>query len=456
MHLEKWLHGKIRNEAQRNAALARLLPADGDEPLSRRAVEDYQLIMLRRILQYASDGSAYYRDLFRQAAVNPSGVRRLEDLSSFPFTEPSRLAKSPYRFLCLSQSEVARACTFITSGTTGPQKQVFWTQGDLDRIVDFMSAGIGVAANPGDSVLIILPDGRPNSQADLLYRGVQKLGAMPMVSEFDSSAEEFWQIIMEFRPDVIFGYAGRLFRLTKELQQKHDPGAAGIRILFLAAEYLPYARRRELQDIWGCRVHTHYGLTEMGLGVAVECSSQCGYHFNEADLLLEIVDPETGKAVQPGTEGELVFTTLTREAAPLIRFRTHDVSRLIMEPCACGALSLLKFDAVKKRLESIVKTSNGERLYPSLFDDILFEIPNLVDYQAVLEKCENEERLSVRVEMAGQGEDFAAEIVRRLLSAPAISRSVACGAMGPPRVQVVSPGALKSESRAKKLIVDRR
>ena len=141
--------------------------------------------------------------------------------------------------------------------------------------------------------------------------------------------------------------------------------------------------RQELKRIWNCDIRTHYGLTEMGLGVAVECEAQDGYHFNEADLVLEIVHPETGAPVPAGEEGEMVFTTLTREAMPLVRYRTHDLSRLIREPCTCGAASLLKIDTVKKRLESIATVGDGDEIYPSLFDDVLFEIPGVVDYQVI-------------------------------------------------------------------------
>jgi phenylacetate-CoA ligase len=442
MYLEKWLHTKILESAER-------------EP-DRSAVERYQLFKLQQILRYAYINSSFYRRSFDQHGIHPEDVSCLQDLSKLPFTEPHHLADSPYQFLCLSQTEVARAYTFVTSGTTGPQKKIFWTQGDLDRITDFMAAGIGVVADPGDAVQIILPDGRPNSQADLLSKGVDKRGATPVIAAFDLSAEEQIKIIHQFRPAVIFGYTSRLFRISKELQTSHDLSSTGVKILFLASEYLPDAMRRDLQSIWDCRVHTHYGLTEMGLGVAVECAAQNGYHFNEADLFLEIVDPDTGMVVPPGAEGELVFTTLTREAMPLIRYRTHDLSHFIPEPCPCGAGSMLKFAAVKKRLESTVRTESGNELYPALFDDFLFSIPGLVDYQATLQRHENKDRIFFKIEMAQRGIHPVAEILEKLLSAPEIARSISTGKMLQPEVEFVSQGALRSEARSKKLIVDRR
>jgi phenylacetate-coenzyme A ligase PaaK-like adenylate-forming protein len=448
MHLENWLHKRIIERSEKDVAYI------GPRALDRSTIESYQLSRLRQTIRYAFENSAYYRRAFHENGMNPDGMRNLNDLTELPFTEPNELAESPYRFLCLSQAEVAHVCTFVTSGTTGPQKKLFWTQDDLDQITDFMTAGIGVVAKPSDSVLIILPDGRPNSQADLLFKGVAKLGAKPVLSAFDATPEEHLQMIQQFRPTVIFGYTGRIFRMSKELQPKLDLRSLDVKVLFLASEYLPDAMRRELENIWNCKVHTHYGLTEMGLGVAVECEARNGYHFNEADLLLEIVDPLTGKAVNPGVEGELVFTTLCREAMPLIRYRTHDISRIITEPCPCGSKSLLKFGAVRKRLESVLHTENGDELYPALLDDLLFEIPGLIDYQAILERYENKEILRFKIELGLPQAHSLSEIVHKLASAPIIARGLSCGTMLNPEVELVGPGRLRSQNRAKKLIAD--
>jgi phenylacetate-coenzyme A ligase PaaK-like adenylate-forming protein len=206
-----------------------------------------------------------------------------------------------------------------------------------------------------------------------------------------------------------------------------DLSQTGVRVLFLAAEYLSGAMRRELQKIWNCRIHTHYGLTEMGLGVAIECTAGNGYHLNEADLLLEIVDPQTLEPVAAGQEGEIVFTTLNREAMPLIRYRTHDISRLIPEPCSCGASSMLKIAAVKKRRGSIIVLGSGDEIYPTLFDDVLFETPGLVDYQVLVLRQEHADRLDFKIELMSKSEDRISEIKEKLLAATVISNSLKTG-----------------------------
>lgn len=411
-------------------------------------VENYHLYMLRKTLRYAVEHSAFYRE----AGISPEAIQTLDDLRNLPFTDPAQLSEKPYKFLCLSQANIQRIHNFITSGTTGPKKKIFWTTGDLDRIVRFMAAGIGTVASAGDVVHVWLPDGMPYSQADLLSRGVESIGARPVVVPMDIDSKDYLRLLEAEPCAVIFGFTHCLLRLTRELQCYYDLKRLGVRMLFLAAEYLPDAARADLQRTWNCETRTHYGLTEMGLGVAVECSAGGGYHFNEADLLLEIVDPKTGQPVNDDQEGELVFTTLTREAMPLIRYRTHDISRWIPMPCACGATRPGKFAAVKKRVGNIILLANGSEIYPSIFDDALMDMRGFVDYQAILSRRGNQEHLRFRVELAETAQDSIPEIKRRLLTTPVLSENIHLGNMTMPDVELAAPGSLKNTGRAKKLI----
>jgi phenylacetate-CoA ligase len=455
LYLESWIHYKIRTALERDAEYRRFANRNHPASLTRSDVETYQICKLRQILRHCREKSAFYREMFRAESIEPDDIHSLADLAKLPLTEPCYLAESPYRFLCTSQAEIARPYTFITSGTTGPKKRIFWTHSDIERITDFMSAGIGTVADQEDVVLILLPDSRPNSQADLLYKGVNKLGATPVVANADLNAGELLKTVKDSRCTVIFGYTRKLWRLSKELQYQNDLTSLGIKVLFLAAEYLPDAMRQDLQKIWNCTTRTHYGLTEMGLGVAVECDACEGYHFNEADLLLEVINPQTREVVAAGEEGELVFTTITREGMPLIRYRTNDISRLITEPCPCGAASLLRIGQVKKRLENIATVGDGDEVYPVLFDDVLFEIPGLIDYQVIVTKEEGKDRLNFRIELlSGAGNIY--EIEKKLLSAPIIARNMATGEMVAPRIERTNPGELRLTSRAKKMILDRR
>ena len=194
MYLEYWLHEIIKTACQTEPEFRLCVNKGGLNQVTRSDVEAYQNYRLRRVLQYSYDRSSYYRGLFDSAGLKPEDIKSSEELAKLPLTEPYHLAEFPYRFLCISQAEVARPHTFVTSGTTGPQKKVFWTRGDLERITDFMSAGIGTVATQRDVVQIDLPAGRPNSQADLLFKGVRKFGATPVASDVNQGAREFqWQ-----------------------------------------------------------------------------------------------------------------------------------------------------------------------------------------------------------------------------------------------------------------------
>lgn len=455
MKLETWIHTIVREQLA-GAQFGNFQEKAGLIGITRADIERYQLFNLQQTLQYAYRNSSFYREHFKKAGLQPEDILELEDLRRLPFTEPGQIAKEPYRFLCLSRAAISRVTTFITSGTTGPQKKIFWTESDLERIIRFMAAGIGTVADTTDVIQICLPSGRPYSQADLLARGVESIGARSIIAGVELSSQEQLSLIEKHHSTILFGYTPHIIRLSRELQTHCDLNQLGIKAIFLASEYLPESMRQELQNFWNCRIYTHYGLTEMGLGVAIECSAGSGYHFNEADLLLEIVNPQTGEPAAPGQEGELVFTTLNREAMPLIRYRTGDISRLISEPCSCGAATLLKFAAVRKRCGAIIKLGNGDEIYPVVFDDLLFKIRGMIDYQVILLRKDGKDRLVFKIELQSNSKDIIPEIRERLLTAPAISNNLRNGTMTEPQIELVEPGDLKTVSRAKKMIVDQR
>ena len=428
----------------------------GPGALTRSDVDRYHLHKLQTALRYAARNSSFYRELFQNAGISPEDILTLADIEKIPFTEPEQVAASPFRFMCLSRSETARVHNFVTSGTTGPRKKIFWTQNDIDRIVRFLAAGIGTVAGRGDVVNVWLPGGLPYGQTDLLCRGIKKIGARPVAAPMDISSEDHMRLIEESGVTVVFGLTRRVLRLTRELELSHDLSRLGVHTLFLTSEYLPDKARAYLQKTWNCRVSTHYGLTEMGLGVAVECEAGNGYHFNEADLMVETVDTETGRPAAPGEEGELVFTTLTRENMPLIRYRTKDVSRLIPEPCSCGVKALRKFAAVRKRIGCTTHLAGGEEIYPALLDDVLMDMPGFVDYHAVIDRVNDAEILRFSVELSKADPGKIPEIKKRLLAVPVLAKSVREGAMMEPFIEIADPGDLRDTGTRKRSITDMR
>ena len=219
--------------------------------------------------------------------------------------------------------------TLPTSGTTGEPKRIHFSAADQELTVDFFHHGMSVLARSDDRVLILLPGERPGSVGELLARGLERLGATPLpygpVGDVDAALDA----LEGERASVVVGIPVQVLALARR-------GAAQgrelrLRSVLLSTDHVPQAIVSAVERAWGCRVFNHYGATEMGLGGGVECAAHAGLHLREADLLFEVVDPLTGAPLPPGQEGEVVFTTLTREAMPLIRYRTGDLGSFVAE-----------------------------------------------------------------------------------------------------------------------------
>jgi len=454
--LEQWLHNIIRQKVKEDAEYRQFVGKENIDQLTRGDIDLYHLFKLRKILSYAYQKSTFYRELFNRSGIKIDDIKSLDDIANIPLTNPIDIAQHPYQFACVSLGDIARITTFTSSGTIGPQKRVFCTERDLEVMTDFMAAGMRTVATEGDVVQIMLPSARPNDQADLLAKGVRKMGGVPVISGINPSPEQQLRIIDQAHPTVLFTLVSPMYRITQETRHNHDLKGKGVKVVFVTAEYLSESMRRQLHDAWNCDVHVHYGLTEMGLGVAVECHAHNGFHFNEADLLVEVVDPQTGAVLANDEEGELVFTTLTREAMPLIRYRTHDISSLISTPCECGAATLKKIAKVTRRLEAIARIGEGDEIYPAMFDELIFSIPEVIDYQLTLSQEGGKDTLHFRAEVTRESQHICEAISKVVLSHPLIRKSVDANRVALPKVELVSQGALRRLSRAKKLIIDER
>jgi len=452
--LEQWLHNIIRQKVKVDPEYRQFVAKESIDQVTRADIDRYHLFKLKKILAYACQKSNFYRQLF--SGIKIDDIKSLDDLANIPLTNPIEIAQHPYQFACVSLGDIARVTTFTSSGTTGPQKKVFCTERDLEVMTDFMAAGMRTVATEGDVVQIMLPSARPNDQADLLAKGVRKMGGVPVISGTSLSPEQQLKIIDQAHPAVLFASVSSMYRITQETRHNYDLKGKGVKVLFVTSEYLSPSMRKQLRDAWNCDVHVHYGLTEMGLGVAVECHAHNGYHFNEADLLLEVVDPETGAVLADDEEGELVFTTLTREAMPLIRYRTHDISRLISTPCECGTATLKKIANVTRRLEAIAKIGGGDEIYLAMFDELIFSIPEVIDYQLTLGKEGNRDTLHFQAEVTTESPHIGEAISKAVLSHRLIRKSVAAHRLALPKVELVSQGTLRRLTRAKKLIIDER
>jgi phenylacetate-coenzyme A ligase PaaK-like adenylate-forming protein len=264
--------------------------------------------------------------------------------------DDSDLIRSGGDMLCVPASGVSRIVTLPTSGTTGTPKRVYFTEADQELMIDYIHHGLALMADPGDLFLTLMPCERPGSVGDLVCRGVERRGvrALPygLLPADGSKDEELLSLISDEGVTQILATASTAVRLASKSAKCTE--SIGLKSILLSAEYVSSEARAYIENVWDCLVYEHYGMTEMGLGGAMACGTRTGYHPREADILFEIIDPKTGEVLPDGEWGEVVFTTLTREAMPFIRYRTGDISRFIPEPCPCGSI-LKRLDRVRDR-----------------------------------------------------------------------------------------------------------
>lgn len=461
MAFEKWIHDQVRRAFNEDPAYRAFAGKAEMRDVTREDIEVHQLFRLNETLRYVKANSPFYRDLL----AGTGDIHSFDELSRIPLTAPIDLEQSPYRLLCVSLGGIARVFSHFTTGTmTGRPKKVFFTYRDADRIVDSMEAimrlvfgSVGVAPG-GRTVHILLPNnGPPMSMAGLIARGVEQMGGVPVIGDCTAMTPDQIEAIRNAPPDMLMGSAFRIWRLTQEAGGAHDLAKIGVKALFITSEYLSKPMRRRLEDYWGAEVFHHYGMTEPGFVIGVECRAHDGFHFNETALLYEIVNPQTGGALPDGQEGELVFTTLNREGMPLIRYRTGDVASLCREPCPCGASTLTRIGQLPKRVGLIVRLRGGEEVYTALFDEALYQIPELIDYRVFVSAEDGKDVITCKAEALGKQAGFEDAVRRQLLAIPAIRKGVETNALAEPRVELVERGVLRRGGRRmKRRVVDER
>jgi phenylacetate-CoA ligase len=218
---------------------------------------------------------------------------------------------------------------------------------------------------------------------------------------------------------------------------------------------VPSALVDELKRTWGCAVFGHYGTTEMGLGGGVECEAFSGYHLREADLLFEIVDPASGRALPKGQTGEIVFTTLTRGAMPLVRYRTGDLSRFVPEPCPCGTV-LPRLAKVRGKIDDMVALGNGAWLGIADLDEVLFSMPEIVNYAASLTRKGTADRFGLEI-YPGSHADRPSDgrIVEALMQVPAISFAAGNGTLLLDPIRVANKDWITTGATKRAIVVRR-
>ncbi len=382
-----------------------LLPAPGDlesiETASRDELQALQLQRLQHTLHRAYNQVPHYRSAFDAAGVHPADCRSLADLAKFPFTTKADLrANYPFGMFAVPREQVARV--HASSGTTGKPTVVGYTQGDIDRWADLVARSIRAAGGRrGDIVHIAYGYGLFTGGLGAHY-GAEKLGCT-VVPVSGGQTEKQVQLIEDFRPDIIMVTPSYMQVIVEEFRrQGKDPRSMSLSIGIFGAEPWTEAMRRDIETSADLKAVDIYGLSEvMGPGVASECvETQDGPVVWEDHFFPEIIDPHTG-AVLPyddvagGQEGELVFTTLTKEALPLIRYRTRDLTRLLPPT----ARSMRRMGKIVGRSDDML-IIRGINLFPTQVEELVLKHGQLSgQYQLVVTRENRLDELRVRCEM---------------------------------------------------------
>lgn len=409
---------------------------------------EYRNYRFKKTIKDAYDNSIFYKKLFDDNNIATDDIKSIKDIDKIPFTYPEDITGNSYDFLCLSQGEVEKPVTFYSGGTTGLQKRIYFSMNDISNIMKFLSVGMNTIVGMNGTVQVILQNSQGRGIGAILAQALTNMGMNAYATDVMAESLEQIKLTIENKPDVWFGDSRVIYRITKEMEHKVDLSTLGVKTLFLTVHYTSPVMTDYLKRVWNCEISTHYGLTEMGWGLAVDCDSKIGLHYNELGVIAEVVDPVTGKVLPDDSEGELVFTSIGYEAMPLIRYRSRDISSISNKKCICGH-NLQILGQVRKRIESIIVLPDGNDIYPTMFDDILFSFDEVVDYNIYIDKSGNLPNLIFVVEILNQYEGLENKIIDAVNSLYVVRKN-----MKEPTVKLLPLGSLKEYINQKKMIKD--
>jgi phenylacetate-CoA ligase len=434
-----------------NSEISNLFWQKDEETIERPFLEACQLHNLRQTLKRVYDNVPFYRARFDKAGLAPDDFRSLKDIQKLPFTTNTDLRETyPRGLVAVPGEEIMRLHT--SSGTTGKPKAIFFSKQDVDNAANLIARGLTMSGTVRGDILQNMMTYGLFTGALVMHYGAEKIGAMVIpagpgnTDRQISLMQDFGTTAIHLTPSYALYVAGvmqaRGIDVGKDLCLKRA---------YMGAEPYTEETRRKIEYGLGIDVFNCYGLTEMnGPGVAFECTQKSGLHLWEDYFLLEIINPETGEVVPEGEKGEMVLTTLRRQAMPLIRYRTRDITMIINEPCECGR--------THRRISRMLGRSDdmfiarGVNIFPQQIEQVLMSIKGVAqNYQIVLESLDD---ITVRVEISK--DLFDGNIDHLISLRKEITDKIRAAIIVKPNVELLEPGALPiSEGKAKRVIDNR-
>ncbi len=366
--------------------------------MPREEIKILQSRRLQKLVDRVYNNVPHYREKMIAAGVEPGDIRSVDDIVKLPFTVKQDLRDTyPFGMFAVPMSEINRI--HASSGTTGKQTVVGYTARDLDIWAECMARSLtGAGAERSSVVHVAYGYGLFTGGLGAHY-GAEKIGCAVIPVSSGNTARQV-TILKDFKPDYICCTPSYALYLAEELYasggSKED---ISLKAGLFGAEPWTEEMRAELESKLGIKALDIYGLSEiMGPSVSCECLEQCGMHVQEDHFLIEIIDPKTGEHVKDGEQGEVVFTTLTKEGFPLIRYRTRDLSALMTEPCACGRTTA-RMRRLCGRTDDMLIV-RGVNVFPSQIESVLLEMGETAPhYMIIVDRKGNHDTMDVQVEM---------------------------------------------------------
>jgi phenylacetate-CoA ligase len=388
------------------------------ECMSRDEMTSFQLNKLRKTVRYAYEKIAFYKQIMDEKKVHPDDIKTIEDISLLPLLAKSDLRDNyPYGLCAVPYDEIVRV--HASSGTTGKPTPVFYTKKDLEDWGHCMARNCYMAGIRKNDICQIAFRYTLFTGAFGHHLGVEKIGAT-VIPTSSGQTERQIMMMLDFKSTVIHctpSYAITIAEKMKEMGV--DKKSLSLRLGIHGAEPMTEELREEIEEKLGISAVCDYGLTELcGPGVSVECPEKAGYHISEDFFYPEIIDPKTKKSLPDGEVGELVFTTLQKEAAPIIRFRTRDITALDKEKCGCGR-TLIRHGAIRGRTDDML-IIGGVNFFPSQLESLLLDFREIEPHYLIrLTRMGRVDRLTVEVETrsdfwAGASRDKINELVHKI------------------------------------------
>lgn len=420
------------------------------ETAPREEIAALQCYRLIRLVRRVYENVPFYRKKLDEMGIQPGDIRTLDDLRRLPFTYKQDLRDNyPYGLFAVPQAQLARI--HASSGTTGKQTVVGYTHNDLKIWGEITARALSAAGVTAEDFVHISYGYGLFTGGLGLHEGATTLGASVIPVSTGNTKRQI-QIMQNFGSNCLCCTPSYAMHIAETMQQMGvDPSSLKLRAGIFGAEPWTEAMRRRIEEMMRIKAYDIYGMSElMGPGVAYECSAQDGMHINEDHFIVEVIDPETGEPVPDGEKGELVFTCISKEALPLIRYRTRDISAVTREKCSCGR-TFLRMKKPQGRTDDML-IIRGVNVFPSQVESVLlgfdFVTPN---YQITVSREGALDSVRIDVEMA---EGVAFDTVREVESRARMLRSAIEQVLNiAATVRLVPPGTLeRSEGKARHVV----